>query len=379
MNRVFVFNPENDLALAAGSPHFTPPAAALHLASAGALLPLWYAGYGDFVLARDADISWIDKVGGMFGFGACVVSDVPVDAVDFRPWGWSGYIRRKLMLSGAPDCCLPDDERLEYIRKYSHRYTSVLMHRAVSRLTLPYPLPPEPLMVRDVAVIVDLIERGVCLFVKSPLSGSGRGILDSCSAPLRQIVRLASGVIKRQGAVLVERRLNKISDFAMLYDYYGGHARFVGYSSFFNAGYSTYSGNMLMSDEMLRSHIVSSGIPAEWLDVTRDAVSCALESVFGDRYDGPLGVDMMVYDRNGTPCIAPCVEVNVRMTMGRVAHTLASRDIAPGLKGVLRIVHNPSGVLSDACDVVGNRLVGGSVFLTPPDNNDFAFLMEIPK
>ena len=53
----------------------------------------------------------------------------------------------------------------------------------------------------------------------------------------------------------------------------------------------------------------------------------------GTGYRGPLGVDMMlcrVEGRDGL-CVHPCVEVNLRRTMGRVAADLA-RFLAPGAK-----------------------------------------------
>lgn len=376
MNRLYIFNPENDLALADGSHHFTPPAAALRLAAAGAVLPAWYAGRGDCVLAPVSDSLWLKSVGAKFGLEARVVSDVPdvVEAVE--PWGWSRYLRRRLQDAGVPSACLPSDCMLDDIRSCSHRYTSVLVYRALAEAKLPYPLPDEPEMVDDSAVIAERLQRGEDLFVKSPLSGSGRGVLDSRSAPERQIMRLATGVIRRQGAVMVERRLDKVADFAMLYDYYDGVAGFVGYSSFFNVGYSAYGGNILMSDDQLRLSVASNGVPVEWLDLTRDAVARALESVLGERYNGPLGVDMMIYDRCGSMSIAPCVEVNVRMTMGRVAHALSGRYLADGTRGVMKIVHNPELLKIGPCEMEGNRLARGAVFLTPPAGNDFAFVME---
>ena len=46
-----LFNPENDLALAADMACYTPPPAAVRLRSRGALLPLWFASEGDLIMA----------------------------------------------------------------------------------------------------------------------------------------------------------------------------------------------------------------------------------------------------------------------------------------------------------------------------------------
>ena len=40
---------------------------------------------------------------------------------------------------------------------------------------------------------------------------------------------------------------------------------------------------------------------------------------FSGRYCGYVGVDMFVYESDGGFRLAPCVEMNVRMTMGLLA------------------------------------------------------------
>ena len=52
--RLFLYNPENDIALASGLPRITPPRQASDIHLSGALLPVWLAGEGDYVLVKDA-------------------------------------------------------------------------------------------------------------------------------------------------------------------------------------------------------------------------------------------------------------------------------------------------------------------------------------
>ena len=52
MPRLLYFNPENDLALAANDPHYTPPASALRMATDLQRLPLRWAEPDDFILLR---------------------------------------------------------------------------------------------------------------------------------------------------------------------------------------------------------------------------------------------------------------------------------------------------------------------------------------
>ena len=50
MSALHLFNPENDLALAAGAERYTPPRAAAEMARCGQLFPMWLAESADSVL-----------------------------------------------------------------------------------------------------------------------------------------------------------------------------------------------------------------------------------------------------------------------------------------------------------------------------------------
>jgi hypothetical protein len=71
-----------------------------------------------------------------------------------------------------------------------------------------------------------------------------------------------------------------------------------------------------------------------WYD---DLIPNALPSLLPG-YVGPVGIDAMVYRRsNGSLALKPVVEVNVRMTMGRVALELQKRPAFRG-NGRFRIL-----------------------------------------
>ncbi len=53
--------------------------------------------------------------------------------------------------------------------------------------------------------------------------------------------------------------------------------------------------------------------------------SRALTSLLDSRYCGYMGVDMMVVRRGDGFALVPCVELNLRMTMGVVAMKVAER------------------------------------------------------
>ena len=69
------------------------------------------------------------------------------------------------------------------------------------------------------------------------------------------------------------------------------------------------------------------------------SISSRLSSLLGkwckDVYHGPLGVDMMVVDMAGDYFLHPCVEINLRRTMGHVALDLTRHS--EGRHSVMRI------------------------------------------
>jgi predicted ATP-grasp superfamily ATP-dependent carboligase len=102
-----------------------------------------------------------------------------------------------------------------------------------------------------------------------------------------------------------------------------------------------------------------------------------MSKLLGGQYEGYFGIDMMIYDDNGTMMIAPCVEVNLRMTMGVVAHRLMERVVAPGLHARMRVEHHGLTAYEKA-NVDGQRLTGGTISLVPP-NSHFSITLEIIK
>lgn len=366
MDTLYYFNPDNDLALAANRPHYTPPAVAVEFGRSAACLPLWYSGQGDYVLAQDWDNEWLQWIQEKFDLPSTVVNTTPETVRRVAPWGWSSHACETLDRHGVKSEILPSVDTLERYRRLSHRRSVIAMFRSLAGMELPYPLPQIPLEVTTDVVMAQLISNGYRLFVKSPWSGSGRGVIDTATAPDRQVLRLASGVIKRQGSVLVERGLDKVLDFAMLYEMKNGIATYVGLSVFNNVNYSTYGGNILDSEQNLLG-ILLNYVPIEAVEATRVSVGKALQEIIGKGYEGPVGVDMLVYREGDKFLIDPCVEVNLRMTMGRVAHAFASQYLSYGVSGQMVMTRCPMGLnLPMNAVVKDGRLVSGVVSLTSP-------------
>lgn len=292
--KLHLFNPENDLALAAGTANYTPPKSVAAFRAALAAIPAWLAEPGDNIIAPGVTESWLREAGLEVGLR---LEGIP------EPWGWSANAVAQFRHIGV-NGPFPDVERMRFL---SHRRTALRLHAALQG-KLPYVLPAAPIEITDISQLPDT-DR---IFLKSPWSCSGRGVIDCLGLSGENIKRRASDAIRRQGSVMVEPRLNKVRDFAMLFR----SGKYLGLSLFETNG-TAYTGNVVASQPELAAML---GAPH--LLETAVAIEQWLPSL---GYDGPLGVDMMLYESDGEMKICPTVEVNLRLTMGFVALALERR------------------------------------------------------
>lgn len=378
MARVHLFNPENDLALAHGGRCYTAPPNAMALHRAGRLLPVWYAVNGDYVVAQDEDMSWLESIKRQFGIDVSVYDPAKSDIITGAiPWGWSLDAARQLIAAGIPESIIPDDKDVACLRQLSHRRTSVtVMQKLRDRLSCV--LPPLPFeAVESVQVLEYRKKNGGC-YVKSPWSSSGRGVFDATLMGEEELMRRCDGIIRRQGSVMCESRLDKVEDFATLFYSDGTKVSHVGYSAFFNEHGTSYGGNIVLPDRMIKRHIetkVGSGV----LDQISILLQEVLTELITPYYQGYFGVDMMVYrDDRLEMRIAPCIEVNLRMTMGVVAWHLNDRYLAPGSQGLMRVEYGKCSAAEMPPVVKDNRLVEGTLSLVPLNAN-FSITLEAAK
>ncbi len=336
-----IFNPEHDLCMANGDANFVPPASALKFAVDCASL-----------------VSWIDDV-----------SDGEI-----VPWGWDAVLKRRLQKSGVPDDKLPSDDAINNIRSLSHRRVAAEANAYINGHIASDALRPDSEIVElcsvdDVQAAVESFGDAVA---KSPWSGSGKGLRWLRAGELSASdLGWCRKVIERQGSVMLEKRHRIVQDFAMLFSVSADSVRFEGYSMFFNDN-GIYKGNILASDDFIFSYLTDKYIDGGLLLQVREQLKKFLAQKFVGKYAGYLGVDMFIYadstaegqisvgsDRSGfcetsesssasvshnadshseteaesdepksKYCLAPCVEINVRMTMGLLARRLFDNHLA---------------------------------------------------
>ena len=133
-------------------------------------------------------------------------------------------------------------------------------------------------------------------------------------------------LIGEQGGVEVEPVYEATADFALEFQAHAdGSVSCIGLSLFATNASGAYTGNL---------------VAAEALTDLKRTCERQLELLLGGRYVGPLGIDMMqtfrriasLYDdecEERSYHLHPCIEVNLRRTMGHVALKVAQRKLKP--------------------------------------------------
>ena len=326
---LYIFNPEHDIALAYDKPHIMVPHVAQELRMNLGFLPAFWAKDGDCVLVDD--IKFALKMSAPFKrlmrdvlfVSREDLKSLPIDRV--LPWGWDRRIVSELSESGVGDGILPSEEELSRIRHLSGReHTSVLLPKL--REGIESETCGESFRCERLSDVEGYIAECHDIVVKAPWSSSGRGIRyvsGKCDEPKSLWIKK---ILLHQGYVMVEPRYNKVADFAVeLYAGEDGRVEYKGVSVFHTLN-GKYSGNVIGSEESKLKRL-QKYIDLPFLDMLTKRVASLVESHLNGRYSGPLGVDMMVVTDPKTEkfLIHPCVEVNLRHTMGHLAISLAEK------------------------------------------------------
>ncbi|NLZ94663.1 MAG: hypothetical protein GX921_02410 [Bacteroidales bacterium] len=336
---MYIFNPENDLALANFSPHYNAPLSALKMRSDLAMLPVWYAPERALVIAEvELNSKLLSDLKDLLPINSSLISYSQVaDNPDCKlnPWGWSLSLRKEFMLLGLNEGLLPSIEDIELLRNYSSRENAVNLLKELREVN------PEFCGASYYYTNVDelfsyLNNAEGEQVLKMPYSGSGRGIMWVRNAISDKQMDWCRRVVKKQGGVVVEPVLNKVKDFALEFEMTDKGVQFVGYSLFQSSPSGAYLGNKLLSDAAIEARL-STYIERSQLLGLKDTLKVKLAEHF-PHYRGYLGVDMMVCKtKESTYLLQPCVEVNVRMNMGIVVHRIRERYVYPNSTGLFSI------------------------------------------
>ena len=368
-----IFNPEHDIALATNLSNFTAPHAGRQLRNDLGFLPALWAQEGDRVLVQHEEsalkayrrvchrlvklgVSLITNYEFQIPKFTTHSSEIVIrnsELTSIQPWGWDRAIRRELERMGVDASLLPTVEQIEQIRQLSHRRTSAqLLPLLQMEGTV-----GEAFECTTVEEVTELMQRYGRLVLKAPWSSSGRGVRFCDAERLNNKEKIinnndaqmawVTNILKAQGSIMAEPYYNKVRDFGMEFEADAeGHIRYLGLSLFHTVN-GAYVGNILATESVKRE-MISRYIPISLLDSVKQRI---VERLHLDGYIGPFGIDMMIVKSigngnhnsqlsilNSQLLLHPCVEINLRRTMGHVALNISPTD--DDIRAVMRVIYD---------------------------------------
>lgn len=375
MKQILLFNPEHDLALANGDRHFIAPRNIREMAHdladiMEAILP-----------SSDSESSFISPL----------ASAHPV------PWGWDPAVVEQFKRMGITAQELPTDDALAALSRRSERITAHQILCNFRKAHTDNAFIGESLVARTFDEIADFAERHQHILLKAPLSGSGKGLrhvnkeglplspsgggtpesseqsgggMLSLSSSLKKVESWANALIRRHGYLTAEPYYNKVQDFAMEFIADATGCHFIGYSYFITDGHGRYIASRLMSDAKAED-LLCTYVPRKALHKIRQWMILHHTDIIPSEWDTtrhplPFGIDMMIVResqqstvnslqsmvnhpdgnsefriQNSKFTIHPCVEINLRMNMGIIAHEIYRHHLTPDAEGMFRIARFP--------------------------------------
>lgn len=330
-----ILNASHDEALAANTPYYNETKAAVLTAQKLAPLSAFWAAPGDAILLPEGATPLLENLPKDVLF----IYEKDLASWDFskveriEPWGWNRALVHRLKRLGVPLHLLPCDIVLENIRRLSSRKTAVEL---LSRLVPLYPqLVGHSVWCTSFEETVRSIETFGTAMLKAPWSGSGRGVFRTGLPMSENVCFRVEKVLREQQAIEVEPFYHRVKDFAMEFSASAdGCVRYEGLSVFLTHTSGGYLGNIVADDKALREMLP--GVEAHLLTSVANACETYLTELLGGLYCGPLGIDMMLVEDedNNTLLLHPCVEINLRRTMGHAAIALR-KLLKPGESGLL--------------------------------------------
>ena len=284
-DQIYIFNPEHDLCIANGDENFVPPRSAVGFAK------------------ENIDLSEHLKRPNK-------------QRRQIIPWGWNHSLKKRLINEGTDPAILPSEEELQFIRTHSRREFALDVH---SRLSCKNPLiigQDYRIVAKSVREIEAFISVNGSAVLKSPLSGSGKGIRFVRERLSESDEGWCRRVLDKQGSVIAERRFEIMKECAMLFECHHKGIDFIGYS-LFESKNGAYSKNILASNQEIED-IIARYISHDTLIAIRENLTAILAEALVGHYEGFLGVDQIICQTD-SPVFIPVSEINLRMTMGLIA------------------------------------------------------------
>lgn len=261
---------------------------------------------------------------------------------NIRSWAVTESVREAQKTLGALNCKLPERE---VVKKVASKIWSQNLYKEIyNSLSLSdrYNLwSPVGQVVQSMEELRKFLEREFSknqyadFYLKAPYGFSGRNMKPVREADLKaQTFGWAERVLRNQGAILVEPRLKPIVDFSVqLQIREHGVVELLTIQKFRCDNRGQYLGTWVgeISDgwdlEQKRFYFGSRDFHGA-REVLNETAKVVGKNLFKEGYFGPAGMDAFIYlDHNLAWKLRPIVEVNTRLTMGRICWQLEKKGI----------------------------------------------------
>jgi hypothetical protein len=325
---IHYFNPGHETAVLNGSKFYRPTVRVLKMQEDLAFLPTWYAAPNDYVLlpGKETDLR---------------KEELRNQTVDL--WGISPqsiYFFEKLNQQYNLQLIIPEWKE-EYLFLGSRWASQKILALILSEISeIENDILPQFLSGID-EIESRLIQVNEKQLVKSPYSSSGRGLVwlppGRIARSERQII---SGMLKKQSQVSIEKALDKQLDFSMHFEIISEReTKFIGYSVFQTNAKGAYEKSTLANQDELEKQITRF-ISADLLLQVKKTLTNRIQKIYSPYYKGNIGVDMLIYQSKNGYKLNPCIEINMRKSMGYLAIRLFDKHIDPCFKGEFVIEYN---------------------------------------
>jgi hypothetical protein len=356
---IYFFNPTCEYAVANGHASWQPNRLLQKMESDLATLPLFLAQSKDFIL--------VDSIPSADYLSKLSELNVPLpefiqkrEALKQRgflniqkgkllPWGWSPAAHK--LLAPLKKTCSAEflhspvsTWKTEYRELYSKKFAREILLEISNQIEMDILMPAElqPQICTSQTEIEALLKQWGNIMAKAPWSSSGRGLQPVTKTPVYpKVWEKLIGIINKQGYVILEPLLNKVMDLSLQFELKNKKMTYLGISRFTADRKGQYQGNYLNDfpdsvEPQVKTfvHSVPDKIPGL-------LVAAIENSKLASWYEGFFGVDTLIFqDESKRLKINPCLEINVRQTMGLLSLQL-EKLILPGKKGMFRTYYQP--------------------------------------
>lgn len=381
---IHYFNPWHETAIFCASKYYQPKTNIVKMQQQLSYLPLWYANSNDFALVETLDKHFIDTLQSLCPtaqpISISLLAEKQFDIFNQRVefWGISPstiYRFERLNTIYGLNLQIPgwtDKLRLLGSRLTAHNILAYLIETisSISSNLLPH------FFINMEEIKNFVIKSKEKLLLKAPYSSSGRGLV---WLPIGEIAfsqkQIIGGILKKQGYISLEKVLDKQLDFSMNFIITSlNSASFIGYSIFYTDSKGAYKSSLLANQEDLEQQIISF-VTKKLLYRVRNKLMQVLQKTYAPYYNGNISVDMLIYRYKNNYYLHPCVEINMRKSMGYLSIYLQRKFLSPKTKGLFSVDYHrlSNSVQQMNCELAekypliieGGKILSGYLSLCP--------------